>query len=154
MAVLRLTCSGEVRATYPLAAPVVVIGRGSACDIRLSGAGVSRSHCQIAKEGDGHVVRDLGSSNGTYVNGVAVRERELRDGDKIFVCPHVLRYDAGAPAPADDDEYLATMHVDSGEIRGLLKELGRPGQGDGGLPAAPRSRGRMPDGPGAAQAGK
>jgi hypothetical protein len=140
VAVLRLVCSGDVRGTYPLVAPVVVIGRGSACDIRLPGPAVSRTHCRLVRKGDDYLVEDLESSNGTYVNGIAVKERLLRDGDKLFVFPHVLRYEIGAPAPAEggaagegfEEEGASTMRVDSDEIRGMLgREMGCPEEDEG-----------------------
>jgi hypothetical protein len=62
-----------------------VIGRGTDCDVCVPNSAVSRRHAQIEWHYNGYVVRDLGSVNGTYVNGVRVTEQQLRDGDLIEV---------------------------------------------------------------------
>lgn len=62
---------------------VTSIGRLPECDIALGDANVSRRHAEIQPRGDGFVLVDLGSTNGTTVNGVPIRERDLRDGDEI-----------------------------------------------------------------------
>jgi pSer/pThr/pTyr-binding forkhead associated (FHA) protein len=63
-----------------------VIGRGAACDSHLENPLVSRRHCAFV-ERDGEVwVRDLGSQNGTWLNGERVTEaRPVRDGDRLEV---------------------------------------------------------------------
>ena len=63
----------------------VTIGRGRTADVRLLDDGISREHASIRVEGDSVTIRDLGSSNGTYCNGVPIQVQELRDGDKIQV---------------------------------------------------------------------
>jgi hypothetical protein len=68
-----------------IAAEAVTIGRLPECAIVLRDANVSRRHAQIRLEEDGVVLRDLGSTNGTRVNDVPVRERRLRNGDRISV---------------------------------------------------------------------
>lgn len=60
------------------------VGRGTDCDIRIEDPGVSRHHADILI-GDHVVVRDLGSTNGTYVNGTLIAEQALRPGDVITV---------------------------------------------------------------------
>ncbi|HVR61795.1 MAG TPA: GGDEF domain-containing protein [Polyangia bacterium] len=61
------------------------IGRGPKVNLRLNDEGVSREHCQITFEGTQVTLQDLGSTNGTFCNGVRVDRRELSDGDKIMV---------------------------------------------------------------------
>jgi diguanylate cyclase (GGDEF)-like protein len=63
----------------------MVIGRGTHVEIRLTDDGVSREHCALVREGGRVVLRDLGSTNGTFCNGARVDRRELTDGDKIMV---------------------------------------------------------------------
>ena len=60
--------------TYPLDADKVVIGRSRSCDIRLREDTISRLHAALVWKDGGLVVEDLGSSNGTYLNGVRVLE--------------------------------------------------------------------------------
>jgi len=64
---------------------VVVIGRLPECDVTIEESNVSRRHAEVHPRGTGYYIVDLGSTNGTTVNGVPVRERELRDGDQIGI---------------------------------------------------------------------
>ncbi len=59
------------------------IGRGSECDLVLDEPEMSRQHACIESTGSGIFLRDLGSVNGTYVNGIAVRDAVLKPGDQI-----------------------------------------------------------------------
>ncbi|WP_225408710.1 PAS domain S-box protein [Stigmatella hybrida] len=63
-----------------------VLGRGSEVEFRIDDHGVSRRHARIVRtpEGTCHVT-DLGSTNGTYVNGVAITSAELREGDRLQI---------------------------------------------------------------------
>jgi diguanylate cyclase (GGDEF)-like protein len=61
----------------------VVLGRSAEADIPIADLGISRRHCQIDYSGGITVIRDLGSTNGTYVNGSRIQERQLGDGDKV-----------------------------------------------------------------------
>jgi pSer/pThr/pTyr-binding forkhead associated (FHA) protein len=63
----------------------LTIGRVEGVDLVLDDKGCSRRHCEIVKEAAGFVLRDLGSSNGTQVNGEKVTERTLADGDTIRI---------------------------------------------------------------------
>jgi hypothetical protein len=63
----------------------VVIGRLPECTVVLGDPNVSRRHAEIRHVGDAIVVTDLGSTNGTKVNGVQVREQHLASGDEITV---------------------------------------------------------------------
>jgi len=72
----------------------VVIGRLTECDITLADPRVSRRHAEVRPDYGGHKVVDLGSMNGTTVNGVAVREHALVEGDTIGVGSTVIRYEA------------------------------------------------------------
>jgi len=61
----------------------VVIGRGMQANIRLNDDGISRRHARIIQVGNEVLIEDLGSANGTLVNGEVVSRRVLQDGDKI-----------------------------------------------------------------------
>src|SRR6476469_119208 len=85
----------------------VTIGRVSECDVVLYDPGVSRKHARIFIEGDGYGVEDLGSSNGTRVNGEIVKKTILKDGDAITLGPVVFNFSATElsdeePGPAGD----------------------------------------------------
>ncbi|HEX3795488.1 MAG TPA: DUF3662 and FHA domain-containing protein [Acidimicrobiales bacterium] len=63
----------------------LVIGRLPECGIVLSDTNVSRRHAELRRAGDGVLLTDLGSTNGTRVNGVPVREQILVSGDEVSV---------------------------------------------------------------------
>jgi hypothetical protein len=71
-----------------------VIGRAPECDVVLSDPNVSRTHAEVRRRGTDYVVVDLGSTNGTRVNGVGIRERRLAGGDEISVGNTRLRFEA------------------------------------------------------------
>jgi two-component system cell cycle response regulator len=62
-----------------------VLGRGAEADLRLIEEKMSRRHCRLFIEHGDTFIEDLGSSNGTYVNGTRVARHKLSDGDKIQV---------------------------------------------------------------------
>jgi hypothetical protein len=71
--------------SHPLEKSRIVIGRSKDCDIEISDPNVSRRHAEIRQEGAGHWVVDLGSTNGTEVNGRRLKRAKLRPGDTITV---------------------------------------------------------------------
>lgn len=73
----------------------VTIGRMPDCTVPLADPNVSRHHAEIRRDGDRVYLIDLGSTNGTRVNGVLVHQRQLADGDVIAVGITVLRFEAG-----------------------------------------------------------
>ena len=78
----------------PIGEEPVTIGRLPECEVILSDANVSRRHAEVRRQGNEFVVVDLGSTNGTRVNGAGVRERRLADGDEIMVGSTRLRFEA------------------------------------------------------------
>lgn len=72
---------------FPLTEGATVIGRREDCDLRIAVNDVSRKHCQITLEDDEIAVADLGSSNGTFVNGQRVKKHTLTAGDTLQVGP-------------------------------------------------------------------
>jgi hypothetical protein len=63
----------------------IIIGRSRTCDLDLPGAVASRRHAEILGTGKGFRIRDLGSTNGTFVNGERVEQVELSPGDRIQI---------------------------------------------------------------------
>lgn len=78
----------------PLGEYVVSVGRQADCTIVLADPNVSRVHAEVRPAGDGFVVADLGSTNGTKVNGVRVAEHELQDGDEVRFGNTAVRFEA------------------------------------------------------------
>ncbi len=75
------------RVDVPVKASKLVIGRRQDCGLRVPLEGVSRQHCQIQLADKAVAVRDLDSSNGTYVNGQRVNQQALSAGDRLQVGP-------------------------------------------------------------------
>lgn len=65
--------------------PSTTLGRAAECDLRFEDDGISRVHCTIHLDRSRFVIRDNESTNGTLVNGEAVVQTELRDGDIISI---------------------------------------------------------------------
>jgi Nif-specific regulatory protein len=63
----------------------VLIGRQAGATLKITNASVSRRHALIEKEGDKFIIADLGSRNGTFVNDVPVKRRELQHGDRVKI---------------------------------------------------------------------
>jgi hypothetical protein len=70
------------------------IGRAPECEVRLADTSVSRRHAEVRATGDGWAIADLGSTNGTKVNGAVVTDRKLKDGDTISVGDSHLRFES------------------------------------------------------------
>ncbi len=92
----------------------VVVGRDPACPVRLDAEDVSRRHARIAPADAGHAVTDLGSTNGTWVNGEEIEKRELARGDVIRIGAFALEYrPPGDPAARLHDELRRRATVDT-----------------------------------------
>ncbi len=75
------------RKDFPIVNELTLIGRGSECELRVPVLSVSRKHCELTVSDDGVSIRDLGSSNGTYVNNERVETHALQAGDRLVVGP-------------------------------------------------------------------
>ena len=79
---------------YPLVRAVSRLGRGTDADIRVEDPGVSRNHCEIVL-GTPAIVRDLGSTNGTTIDGSRVTQAALVDGSTIVIGTTSMVYRTG-----------------------------------------------------------
>jgi len=70
---------------YELRAEATVIGRSRQCDIVIGDPNVSRRHCEVRREGDEHVIIDLGSTNGVLINGRQIQRAALAEGDRLQI---------------------------------------------------------------------
>jgi hypothetical protein len=68
-----------------------VVGRGGHCDLIIDSAKISREHAALVRDAEGWWVEDLGSSNGTWVQGERVKRRRLVHGDEFFLCAERFR---------------------------------------------------------------
>jgi pSer/pThr/pTyr-binding forkhead associated (FHA) protein len=88
------------------------IGRCETSDLRIDSVEVSREHAQISRRGNIWVIRDLGSTNGTKVNGKSVRESFLSDGDLIAIAETEVTFVAASVTPI---QRMATQPIQSRE---------------------------------------
>ncbi len=107
---VRITVEGT--RGYAYSAPdTVLAGRDPACAVPLTGAEASRKHCRFVVDPPRVTVRDLGSRNGTFVNGVRVDERELIDGDEVRAGGTTMRV---ACTPAEFPGYRISHEIGRG----------------------------------------
>jgi pSer/pThr/pTyr-binding forkhead associated (FHA) protein len=114
-------------ASIDLAKDLTLLGRDEDCDIRLEPKSISKLHCVIAKTDGLLLIRDLGSTNGTRVNGQRVRRAALLPNDTLSVANLKYRVMFGPEAEPE-----AIPHV---------KESKKPEK----PPAAPLQRNALPD---------
>ncbi len=116
----------------PVALPdegCIVIGRSRSCLVTLASLDASRRHAEIVPVPAGHLLRDLGSTNGTYVNGDRVEERTLASGDRIEIGNELLtfcRMDTilDSPEEAGEAQTLLVERPALGEcVQGNLAEI-------------------------------
>jgi hypothetical protein len=69
----------------------IVVGRSSDLDMVLVEEMVSRKHARIAYENDAVVIEDLGSTNGTFVNGEKIKRAQLKEGDRVLIGTSILK---------------------------------------------------------------
>jgi diguanylate cyclase (GGDEF)-like protein len=80
---------------HNLESPSITLGRSNKCDIQIDQESVSRAHSKIVNAGRSVRIRDLGSTNGTYVNDELVEERTLADGDFIKIGRTIFKFLSG-----------------------------------------------------------
>jgi two-component system cell cycle response regulator len=94
-ACLVVIYGSELGKKYNLNAPSLVIGRSSKCDIQIDQESISRNHTKIVNTGKSILIRDLGSTNGTYVNDEPIDEYVMRDGDLIKIGRTIFKFLTG-----------------------------------------------------------
>lgn len=107
----------------------VVLGRSRTCDLRLPSGDASRRHAEIVPVTGGYLVRDLGSTNGTFVNGERVEQQQLRPGDRIRIGSSTILFcqvDAAldpVAANGEDQTVLSERPVAGECFQGDLAEI-------------------------------
>jgi ABC-type multidrug transport system ATPase subunit len=137
-AAARVAQAATVARSYPLdpSDPQITVGREGS-DIVLDNPQVSRNHATIDRAGDKHVLRDAGSTNGTFVNGQRINQYTLVPGDVIQIGAFKLVYDGDS---LDQYDQRGALRIDA---RNLTREVRRGGQrrlilNDVSLSIAPR----------------
>jgi pSer/pThr/pTyr-binding forkhead associated (FHA) protein len=125
---------------------LVLIGRKEDCDLQLDHKSISKQHCVIVKTSDVLMIRDLGSTNGTRVNGTRVRRAFLLPNDQLHIASLKFRVHMGpGEAPVLAEEH--TQQLDAAEVAKLLNKAGTAGDedDDGDIPAEPVKANVLPD---------
>lgn len=100
------------------------LGRDSHCDIQLEDSETSRNHAEIDYTDGDYVLRDLKSSNGTFVNGNRISEHVLRVGDRVQIGKRLMLFRLGFRpfGPADNDvDIVPSKSTDSSQIVGRVE---------------------------------
>src|SRR5438128_8589769 len=96
---------------------LILIGRNDACDLRLDHKSVSKMHCVLVKTDGLLLLRDLGSTNGTRVNGQRVRRAALLPNDQLSIAGYKFTVYLGPdPVPAAVVGSERTQHLDPHDV--------------------------------------
>jgi len=109
----------------------VVVGRSRSCELTLRSPDASRRHAEIVAVQDGYLIRDLGSTNGSWVNGQRVEQQRLSPGDRIEIGGEILTFCVVDPAleqpdtedPAENVTLMVERRAFGESIRGSLAEV-------------------------------
>jgi pSer/pThr/pTyr-binding forkhead associated (FHA) protein len=146
MAMIVVMFNRQEVSRHKLDRPKMVVGRDATCDIPIDNMGISRQHCAFVEKGGAFTVQDVGSSNGTYVNGKRVAEHFLNDGDEVMLGKYILKFvnevQAAAPVPGQEAPVPGTLNtfvMDSGKIKEQLERMRSGAGGEPGQTGAPGS---------------
>lgn len=99
----------------------VQLGRDATSSIQLHDTEVSRQHAELRREGPAHVITDLNSSNGTYVNGQRIQVHQLSSGDQLQVGRTLMLYTG--PAEETDEDLAQSVDIDLPEHTGDRSQI-------------------------------
>jgi adenylate cyclase len=99
---LTVLAGPEQGQVFKIARPTTTLGRSNACEVILSDPLVSRQHCQVLLGMGGVSLRDLGSTNGTFLNGTRVTENALRNQDVLSMGGTRMRFAVELGKPEGD----------------------------------------------------
>lgn len=151
MGKLVLSMNGVVQGEYELDKERVTIGRKPDNDIQIDNLAVSGKHSLIITVLDDSFLEDLGSTNGTYVNGKLIKKHALKNGDVVAIGKHELKY-VNEHATEDDDEFEKTMIIKPGSASAAVaaaqaaEKAGAVEKADAASGGAAKAGGGMPQG--------
>jgi pSer/pThr/pTyr-binding forkhead associated (FHA) protein len=127
---------------------LIIVGRKEECDLRLDHKSVSKMHCVIVKTDGLLLLRDLGSTNGTRVNGQRVRRAALLPNDQLTIANFKFRVYLGPDAVIPEDVEQHTQHISADEVADMLRQAAK-GKNDvaseAEIPIPPLLRNQLPD---------
>lgn len=135
MAKLVLSMNGVVQGEYELNQERITIGRKPENEIPIDNLAVSGKHAMIITILDDSFLEDLGSTNGSYVNGKLIKKHALKNGDVIAIGKHELKY-LNEHATNDDDEFEKTMIIKPGSASAAVAAA-KAAEAAGAAAAAP-----------------
>src|SRR5215217_7758310 len=106
MAKLKIISEKGGGDVFELTGTKISVGRDAASEIVLNDASVSRYHCTIVRRGEDFFITDLGSLNGTSVNGREADDTRLANGDKIIIGYLTFRFFTGDSTDESSGVYL------------------------------------------------
>ena len=117
VAMLLVQEGNSPKTQWPLAKPTTIVGRESDSDVQINDRQVSRQHAEITRTIQGYTLVDLGSKNGTFLNGepVSREPRLMRNGDTIGIalCAKMTFVEDEATAPVVlDQQYKPSLKMD------------------------------------------
>jgi pSer/pThr/pTyr-binding forkhead associated (FHA) protein len=131
---------------------LIVVGRKEECDLRLDHKSVSKMHCVLVKTDGLLLLRDLGSTNGTRVNGTRVRRAALLPNDQLTIANYKFRVHLGPDEPAPPErgsiDYTQRIEVDDERLHRKVREKATAGDDEPSIrpPASrPVHRNQLPD---------
>jgi pSer/pThr/pTyr-binding forkhead associated (FHA) protein len=142
MAKLVLSLNGNVQSEHLLGKERITIGRKPDNDIQIDNLAVSGKHALVITILDDSFLEDLGSTNGTYVNGKLIKKHALRNGDVIGIGKHELKYINEAATATEDDDFEATIVIpprNASAAREAAQAAAQQGAGAAAIGAAARS---------------
>lgn len=113
MAKLKLMFNGALLDEHELNREEITIGRRPENDIQIDNLAVSGRHARVLTILNDSFLEDLGSTNGTYVNGSVIKKHALRNGDVITLGKHQLWYENATASAADDFERTMIVRPDA-----------------------------------------
>jgi len=114
--------AGEVT-EFPLA-DANVLGRSTQATVRLADREVSRKHSQIDREGQDYVLRDLGSSNGTFLNGKRIfGPTRLKDGDEVLIGTSTMELRLGPEGEGGTNAEIVRMQPENAPLEGVVARV-------------------------------
>jgi pSer/pThr/pTyr-binding forkhead associated (FHA) protein len=129
---------------------LTLVGRKEGCDLRLEHKSVSKMHCVLVKTDGLLLLRDLGSTNGTRVNGQRVRRAALLPNDQLVIANYKFRVHLGPEAAPVVPSEEHTQHLDAKDVADLMRHVqarseDKEADSSSEIPPQPLQRNPLPD---------
>jgi len=134
MAKLVLSLNGVVQGEYELNQERITVGRKPENEIPIDNLAVSGKHALIITILDDSFLEDLGSTNGTYVNGKLIKKHALKNGDVVAIGKHELKYINESASNDDEDEFEKTMIIKPGSASAAVAAAKAAEKAGAGVP--------------------